>query len=35
MKERNNKLSLVFEKVTKLEMAITHLHTILENKLEK
>lgn len=35
MKERNNKLSLVFEKVTKLEMALTHLHTILENKLEK
>jgi len=31
MKEFINILSLFFEKVTKLVMAITNLHTILEN----
>jgi len=30
MKERNNKLCLVFDKVTELEVALYHLNCILE-----
>jgi transcription-repair coupling factor (superfamily II helicase) len=30
MKERNNKLSLIFEKVNKVEIALHHLNMILE-----